>query len=649
MAKIAGITIELGADSSGIEKALKNVDKSLKTTQSNLKDINKLLKLDPTNTTLLAQKQKELQNAVKLTQDRLKELKEAQSNVAEGSAEWDALQREIIATEQSLQKAKDQLKDFGSVASQQIKAAGAKMKEYGGKVEDVGKKLSKISGVAAGALGALGKIGYDAMQTADDLAAMSQQTGVSTDELQKWSYASDLVDVSVDDMTGAMKKLKKGMGSGSQAIADLGVDVKNADGSFRSTTDVFYDVLEALSQIDNETERDIKAMDIFGKSADDLAGIIDDGGKALKEYGQEAEDLGLIMSGDTLDALNDANDTLDKTKKNISMSLGELGGTLIQAFGPALEKVAGLIGTVTEKIRGLSPAQAETIVKILGVIAVIGPLVLTIGKIITGIGSVISIIGTIVGVLGGPLTIAIAAAIAIGVLLWKNWDKIKEAATNLWQSVVAAWDGIKAGVTSAVDAVTTWVTTKWDAMKTAVQTAVETLKTVVTTAWDGLKAKVQSVVDNIKSKVQGLIDKFNAAKNAIQTALNTIKSILSGTISFPHVRMPHFSISGTFSLNPPQVPHISVSWYKKAYENPIMFTSPTVMATPNGYKGFGDGNGAEVVMGLDKLREMVGGMGQDVVVNVYLQGDARQLFKVVRQENNVRTRATSYNALAVGG
>lgn len=627
MAKIAGITIELGADASGIQSALKGIDSSLKKTQSNLKDINKLLKLDPTNTQLLTQKQKQLKDAVAQTEQRLRELKEAQSHVAEGTPEWDALQREIIATEQNLKKAKSELKGFGTVAGQQLKAAGKQVQAFGQKVEQVGQKLSKISAAAAGALAALGKLGYDAITGADDLNTLSKQTGVSTAELQKWSYASDMVDVSVEDMTGALKKLKKGMGSGSQALADLGVETKNADGSFRSTTDVFYDTLTALSQIDDETQRDIVAMDIFGKSADDLAGIIDDGGAALKQYGEEAESMGLIISQDTLDALNAANDTIDQLKANVKGSLAQAGATLATTFAPAIEKVAGLIGQFAEKIRNLTPEQAEMITKALGIIAVVGPLVLVVGKIITGIGTLM----TVLPLLAGPVGIvvaAIAAAIAIGIALYKNWDKIKAAAAQVGAAVVSAWETAKSGV----------------------QTALDGVKSVVTTVWDGIKTVISNVIDGIKAKIQTLIDKFNNLKAKAQEIVDKIKAIFSGEISFPKIKLPHFSVTGGVAPygigGQGSMPKISVDWYKGAYNNPVMFTSPTVLPTMAGYKGFGDGSGAEIVMGLDKLREVAG--NQNVNVTVVLQGDARGLFKVIRQENNVRTKATNYNALAVG-
>ena len=100
--RIKGITIEIGGDTTKLQKALQNVDKDLRATETNLKDVNKLLKFDPKNAELLAQKQKNLEKAIGLTKDRLKQLKDAQGKVKEGTSEWDALQREIVATEQDL-------------------------------------------------------------------------------------------------------------------------------------------------------------------------------------------------------------------------------------------------------------------------------------------------------------------------------------------------------------------------------------------------------------------------------------------------------------------------------------------------------------------------------------------------------------------
>ena len=573
--RIAGLTIEIGGDTTNLQKSLKSVDSQLKTTQSNLKDINKLLKLDPSNTELLVQKQKNLESAISGTKSRLEELKNAQAGVKEGTAEWDALQREIIATEQNLKGLEKEYKDFGNVASQQLKAAGQSLQDYGNKVENVGKKFSVLSGAAAGALTAMGGLAYKTVQNADELATLSQQTGLSTDEIQRMQYASDLVDVSLSDMTGAISKLKKQMAGSGTTFAELGVEVKNADGSMRDATDVFYDTLAALSQIENETERDQKAMAIFGKSADSLAGIIDDGGAALKQYGDEAEALGLVLSEDTVGNLNEINDTIDKTKAQVGGSLAQLGATLATTLSPVLEKVVGLIQKVSEKIAALTPEQTETIMKILGIVAAIGPVLTIGGKLISMIGTVTSAVGAVVGVLGGPLTIAIAAVVAAGVLLYKNWDKVKATAIAVKDGVVNAFNTLKNGVNTAIDVV--------------------------------------------RSKIDTLKDKFNNLKDTVVGIWDTIKGILTGQISLPKIPLPHFTVDPAGwrikDLLSGVIPRLGIEWYKKAYNNPVMFTQPTVLQTPSGAKGFGDGHGAEIVMGLDKLRELVGGQG--VTINVY--------------------------------
>ena len=143
--RIAGITIEIGGDSTKLQSSLKGVDKSLKTTQSALKDVNKLLKFSPGNTELLTQKQKLLKKSIEETKERLKTLKEAAKNVTPesiGQDKYDALQREIVETESKLKNLKSQMNDFGSVTKQKLQVAGDAIKGVGDKMQDVGKQLS---------------------------------------------------------------------------------------------------------------------------------------------------------------------------------------------------------------------------------------------------------------------------------------------------------------------------------------------------------------------------------------------------------------------------------------------------------------------------------------------------------------------------
>lgn len=145
--RIRGITIEIGGDTTKLNSALKSVDTQLSKTQRELNDVNKLLQFDGSklgagNVELLKQKQSLLSNEISTTKQRLDELKNAQSSVAQGTSEWDALQREIIATEQNLKSLEDEYKSFGSVGAQQVKLVGEKLQEVGAKMEATGKTLT---------------------------------------------------------------------------------------------------------------------------------------------------------------------------------------------------------------------------------------------------------------------------------------------------------------------------------------------------------------------------------------------------------------------------------------------------------------------------------------------------------------------------
>lgn len=658
--RIAGITIEIGGDTSNLQKSLKGVDSELKKTQSNLRDVNKLLKLNPGNTELLRQKQQNLAKAIDETKQRLQQLKAAQSQVEKGSEQWDALQREIIATEQNLDGLQSEMRSFGSVASQVIKAAGKSMTEFGNKVSDAGRKMQPLSAAAGGVLTGLVGLGYKAVTTADDLNTLAKQTGISTEEIQKMQYASDLIDVSFEDISGALRKMKPKMDESNETFQKLGVSVTNADGSLRDVSSVFYDSIEALSQIENETERDQVAMELFGKSADQLAGIIDDGGAALKDYGRQAEDLGVIMSQDTLDALNETNDTIDQLKANLGGTLAQIGADVASVLAPALEKAAVFIGQVTAKLRALTPAQTETIMKVLGVVAAIAPVLIIGGKIISGIGMLVSAIGTVVGVLGGPLTIAIAAAVAAGVLIYKNWDKIKATAIKLWNGIKTAFENIKSAITTAWENVQSATTTAWENVKAGISNGITKARNTVTSVINTIRTKVSSTWDSIRSKTSSA---FNSIKTAITNPITQAKNTISGILDtirgffpirlgkiFDGIQLPHFRIDGgevPWGVGGKgRAPTVNIDWYKKAMNNAVMLNGASIFGAMNGRLLGGGEAGREVIISYDKLAQMVGGgtTNVNIVVNATPGMNERQLADLValRIQQSVNNRRAAW-------
>ena len=546
---IKGITIEIDGETTKLSKSLKDVDGQIKSTQTALRDVDKLLKLDPGNTELLTQKQKLLKDAIGETKDRLQQLKDAQGQVAQGTAEWDGLQREIIETEQKVKSLEDQYKSFGSVSAQQIKAAGENLKGVGEKVSAAGEAFEPVSAAAAGLVGGLGALGYKAVTAADDLNTLSKQTGISTDDLQKMQYASDLIDVSVDDIVGAMKKMKKNMDSDSkdvQAAWDkLGVSVRDAStGEMRSAIYVFYDTIAALSEVTNETERDQLAMDLFGKSADSLAGVIDDGGAALKDYGQQAQDMGLILSGDTLNSLNELNDTIDQTKATMGASMAELGASVATALQPALEALTPIIEKIAQSLREMDPSTVQMILKIGLVVAAIAPLLSAIGAVIGLIANIMiaaPALGAVIAALTGPIGVviaAVAAIIAIGVALYKNWDVIKAKCAEFAANVSAKWGALKEYLVGRVRETVENVTQFWDNLKETVTTTVENLKQNVTTKWNNLKQTVTTTVENIKKTVtekwenikQTVTDKVENLKKTVTEKWENLKTTVANTV-----------------------------------------------------------------------------------------------------------------------
>ena len=186
---------------------------------------------------------------------------------------------------------------------------------------------------------------------ADNIITLSMQTGQSTQQLQEFAYASELIDVSVDTLQGSLTKLTNNMqdtmngtGNAKASFEALGGSVTNADGSMRSANDVFYETIDALGQVKNETERDAMSMDIFGRSAQDLNPLIIQGSKTLKAYADEAHNMGYVLDDEALSALgavDDAYQRLQKTQEGVKNQLAV-------EFAPYLEEFYGDVTTMVK-------------------------------------------------------------------------------------------------------------------------------------------------------------------------------------------------------------------------------------------------------------------------------------------------------------
>ena len=177
---------------------------------------------------------------------------------------------------------------------------------------------------------------------ADEILTQSAVTGLSTEALQEYQYAAELVDVSLDTLTSSQTKMIRSMdaarrGSKEQAEAfdKLGISVQNADGTLRDAQDVFGDAIDALGAISNETERDAIAMTIFGRSARDLNPLIKAGSDGLRKLAQEAHNVGYVMSEEALAALGAVDDQVQRMNR----SNEALKNQIAVGMAPAVEKL----------------------------------------------------------------------------------------------------------------------------------------------------------------------------------------------------------------------------------------------------------------------------------------------------------------------
>ena len=529
--KIRGITIELGADTSGISNALKDVNGDLSNTQRQLKDVDRLLKLDPTNTELLEQKQRLLGDSVEGTKKKLEQLEKAQKEVGkrlqetgEGQEQYDALTREIVKTKDALQDAEKEAKDFNSVT----KKIASRADLIADKFNNAAQKTRALSGAAAGILVGLGKLAYDTAQNADELNTLAKQTGFTTDELQKMKYASDLIDVDMETITGAAAKMTKQLSSSEDKFAALGVETRNADGSFRNINDIFYDTIKALSEIPNETERDTAAMDIFGKSANELAGIIDDGGASLKALGDEAANMGLIIPQEQIDKANEFNDAIDKVKAESAGAFAQIGTEILEMVLPYISQIIEGIETVLQYIRDMDPETLKLIVTILAVVAAISPLLSALAGVATAVSMVSNAISLLVA---NPIVLLIAAIVALVALIAVKGDEIQKKLQSLddyLQNVFAKdWTKTFGPVMGgALNSFFDLFKSKWDAVKKTLDGIIDFIRGIFTgdwdRAWEGLKEIVRGVFESLPGFIKAPINGVIALVNALISGLNIL-------------------------------------------------------------------------------------------------------------------------------
>lgn len=549
---IQGITIEFRGQTTQLDEALKKINSETKGIDSELKKVNNALKFNPNSVELWRQKQTLLNEKLKETNEKADVLRDTLKKVKSGEIDMTAedtreLQRELIEAESKAKTFKKQLDQIGNA---NLKALSSQLKEVGDKMTAVGQSMTtKVTAPIVAGYTLASKYASD---YEENLNKLDVAFGDNSQAVKDWANTAStefgLSKVQATDAASAFGALGKGIGLSESEAAGMSTTLAGLSADLGSYFNVGVD-----------------------ESAKALEGIFTGESEALKKFGvvmtdtnlkQFAEDQGLVWSEmdqtqktmlryqyvleKTKDAQGDFARTSDGTANSTKMfqaSLQDLGtaiGTnLLPIITPVIQKITELIN----KFQTLSP-EAQKIITIVGlIVAAIGPVLMIIGTLISSIGAIVGAIGMVTLPMLGIVAV-IAAVVAAGIFLYKNWDTIKAKAIAFKDAVVQAFNDFKTKVTTTFNNIK-------NAIVTPIQTAINTVK---------------GIIDKIKGWFPIKIGKI-----------------------FSDLKLPHFKLSGEFSLKNKTVPKLSVDWYAQGG----IFDSPTIA-------GIGE-SGAEAVVPLDRF------------------------------------------------
>ena len=425
-----------------------------------------------------------------------------QTNLNNTKAEMAKTEQQIESTSKQLKQSKIDWESVGDVVGKVGKAFGA--------------ALAALGAAAVGAASALAGLTVSASNYADDILTTSANTHIATDDLQKYSYALNFVDGDINTLTGTLKKntqimskARDGNAAFMAAYEKLGVSITDANGELRNGQDVYWEVIDALGQVENETERDALAMTLLGKSGTELNTIIDAGSEAFKAYGEEAEAMGAVMSGESLNALGAFNDKLQQLKAG----LGGLKNAAALIALPFLDDLAEKgIPILADFTRGIQQANGD-VTKMGDVIGkgLSDVLNLVIEKLPEFINMGVQMVNSLIsGIVSSAPTIASAAVQIVETLV----EGIAELLPMLIDEAAQLIVGLATGLGQS--------------LPTLVPTIVEVVLQIVQTLIDNIPLLIDAALQLITGLAQGII---NAIPVIVAALPQVITSLIDGLLS----------------------------------------------------------------------------------------------------------------------
>lgn len=543
-----GGTVKLTGESE-YKKALADITGNLKVLNSEMKVVTSQYDKNDKSTENLTQQNEVLNKKIAEQKEKVdilsKALADAEQEIDENgetSKKWrielnnaQAELNKLVKNVENNEKAMEQSADATEDNAESVEKFGEEADESGKSALSLGDiiKANLISDAIKAGLSALAdgvKAVGSAMtesltagaEYADNILTMATQTGVSAEELQKYNAVAELVDVSTETMTKSMAKniksmtsAQEGTGAMAEAYAKLGVSVTNADGSLRDGETVYWETIDALKNVTDETERDSLAMELLGKSAQELNPLIAQGSEGIKAMGEEAVFMGAVLSEDALNALGAVDDEMQR----FSSITGATGNILASAFAPAVSTVMTSVNELGKDFNyllnsvlsgdsgGVEVAMArisESITWIVDDISAMAP------KILEIVGNLIS---TLVTVISENLPVLVESGLSMLVSL------LSGIGNNLVNILPVVMQVIETLLNTILTNLPMIIKMGMEMLTSLIQGIAKMLPTLIPTVIDAVILMVETIIDNIDLIIDAGIDVILALADGLLEAL----------------------------------------------------------------------------------------------------------------------------------
>lgn len=555
------------------KNALRDINQSFKVLGSEMKLVESQLDKNDKSVESITARNQVLNKEIDAQKDKISTLEKALANAStsfgendkrtqawaiqlnNAKAELNGMEKELKQNEKSLNEVSEEFDDAEKQADEfgdEVKKAADTADNAGGRFSNRGGVLKGVGAALAAGVAAIGTAAFSAGKSlvnmavdsaayADEMITQSTVTGMSVESLQAYSYAADLVDVSLDTLTGSMAKQVKSMSSardGSKSMQEaydkLGVSVANSDGTLRDSETVYWETIDALGKMQEGAERDALAMQVFGKSAQELNPLISQGSAGIAELTDEAKRMGAVLSEDTMKHLGAFDDSVQRLKQGSEAAKRVMGTVLLPQLQTLADDGVTLLGDFT---KGLVDAGGDfdKISEVIGntVGGLVNMVMENLPKLVqVGLNMVTAIGGAIVDNL--PIIIDSAVQI-IMTLLQALIDALPQVTEGALQLVLALVDGIIQNLPQLVEAALQMIVTLavgiGEALPELIPAIIEAIILIVETLINNMDQILDAAFKIIEGLAQGLL-------NALPKLIEALSKIIESIINFITNNLP---------------------------------------------------------------------------------------------------------------